>query len=233
MLVLVGTSGYSYKQWKGNFYPEDVRPQDMLRLYSERLKTVEINNTFYRMPSEKMLLGWAEQVPDGFSFVLKASRRITHQKRLKDVGDELTYLLQTSTALGEKLGPMLFQLPPFLKKDASRLGEFLDLLPRRWPAAMEFRDPSWFDDEIYEILRSHGTALVVSDTDKNDPPPLVSTSDLGYLRLRRESYDEGSLKEWADKILGQSWKRAFVFFKHEEDGAGPRMAAELEALLDR
>ena len=163
MRVLVGTSGYSYKEWKGNFYPEDAKPQEMLRLYAEKLSTVEINNTFYRMPSEKVLLGWAEQVPENFSFVLKASRRITHFKRLEDVGEVLSYVLQTATALGQKLGPMLFQLPPDLAKDRPRLVDFLAQLPRKWPVALEFRHASWFDDEVYEALRARNAALVVSD----------------------------------------------------------------------
>ena len=230
MRVLVGTSGYSYKEWKGNFYPEDAKPQEMLRLYAEKLSTVEINNTFYRMPSEKVLLGWAEQVPENFSFVLKASRRITHFKRLEDVGEVLSYVLQTATALGQKLGPMLFQLPPDLAKDRPRLVDFLAQLPRKWPVALEFRHASWFDDEVYEALRARNAALVVSDG-KDDSQPIVSTADYGYLRLRREEYDDDSLRDWARRIGEQPWERAHVFFKHEVDGAGPRMAARLIELL--
>ena len=233
MKVLVGTSGYSYKEWKGSFYPEDAKPQDMLRLYGERLKTVEINNTFYRMPSEKVLLGWTEQVPEDFSFVLKASRRITHQHRLKTGAREsLTYLLQTSMALGSRLGPMLFQLPPNLPKDAARLVDFLALLPNRWPAAFEFRHESWFDDEVYEALRARGAVLVLADNDSDDPPPAIqSTGTFGYLRLRREAYDDEALRAWAERIAAQPWEQAYVFFKHEDAGAGPRLAERFNELL--
>jgi uncharacterized protein YecE (DUF72 family) len=231
MRLLAGTSGYAYKEWKGNFYPEDAKPQDMLRLYAERLPTVEINNTFYRMPSEKMLLDWLKQVPDGFSFVLKVSRRITHQKRLKDAGDEMAYLLQTSAVLGERLGPMLFQLPPFLQKDAGRLDAFLDLLPRGFRAAFEFRHASWFDDEVYGVLRSHGAALAVADSDDDaEPREIVATAGYGYLRLRRESYDDARLADWAGRVAGQPWDRAHVFFKHEGEGVGPALAARFAEL---
>ena len=230
MQFLVGTSGYSYKEWKGNFYPADAKPQEMLRLYGERLQTVEINNTFYRMPSEKMLLGWAEQVGDDFSFVLKASRRITHQKRLKDAGEALAYLLQTSMALGSKLGPMLFQLPPNLPQDTARLTDFLSLLPNRWPAAFEFRHASWFDEGTYEALRSRGATLVVADTDDDDPLSIVPTAGLGYLRLRRETYDDDQLRVWVERIAAQPWDKVYVFFKHEEEGAGPRLAERFKEL---
>ena len=230
MRVLVGTSGYSYKEWKGNFYPEDAKPQDMLRLYAEQLQTVEINNTFYRMPSEKMLLSWAEQVPDDFCFVLKASRRITHFKRLKDAGDVLTYVLQTATVLGHKLGPMLFQLPPNLPKDTARLVDFLTLLPPKWPAAFEFRHKTWFEDEVYDALRERGAALVVTDSD-DESQPIVSTASYGYLLLRREEYDDEKLRDWATRIGEQAWDKAYVFFKHEDEGAGPRLAARFRELL--
>ena len=233
MQVLVGTSGYSYKEWKGNFYPEDAKPQDMLRLYGGRLKTVEINNTFYRMPSEKMLLAWTEQVPEDFSFVLKASRRITHQHRLKAGAQEsLSYLLQTSMALGSRLGPMLFQLPPNMPKDVPRLAEFLELLPNRWPAAFEFRHDSWFDDDVYETLRARGAALVLADNDSDDEPVAIqSTAPFGYLRLRREAYDDAMLRAWVERIASQPWDKAYVFFKHEEAGAGPRLAERFNELL--
>jgi uncharacterized protein YecE (DUF72 family) len=165
MRSFVGTSGYSYKEWKGSFYPEKLPAPQMLRYYAERLNTVEINNTFYRMPTEKVLLQWAEQVPEGFTFVLKASRRITHLKRLKDVDDETAYLLRTASVLGDKLGPMLFQLPPSMKKDIERLRAFLDLLPSRWLAAVEFRHGSWFDDEVSDTLRSRNVALAIAETE--------------------------------------------------------------------
>ncbi|MDO8667094.1 MAG: DUF72 domain-containing protein [Gemmatimonadales bacterium] len=227
MRILTGTSGYSYKEWKGHFYPSDLKADEMLRFYGERLKAVEINNTFYRMPKEKVLLDWAAQVPDGFTFVLKASRRITHIRRLKEVGEEVRYLLQTANVLGRKLGPTLFQLPPNLKKDLPRLTDFLALIPKTWRAAMEFRHESWFDDETYAALRAHDVALVYSDEDEEKEPRFVSTASWGYLRLRRGNYDLG---EWARRVKAQPWTDAFVFFKHEEAGAGPKMAAEFTAL---
>lgn len=234
MQVLVGTSGYSYKEWKGSFYPQDLKEAEMLRFYAERFGTVEINNTFYRMPARDTVTRWAEETPPGFTFVLKASRRITHEKRLSgDTADALSYLFETAGALGPKLGPVLFQLPPFLKKDAARLKGFLSLLPQGKPAAFEFRHPSWFDEEVYGILRSHGAALCSADTDDSgeEGAPLVPTASWGYLRLRRADYGETGLGAWADRIRSQPWDRAFVFFKHEDQGKGPELAARLMSLL--
>jgi len=231
MRVRVGTSGYSYKEWKGTFYPEDLPASEMLRYYAGRHDTVEINNTFYRMPTTKLLEAWAEQVPREFSFVLKAPRRITHQKKLAGAADDTAALLRSAEAMGERLGPFLFQLPPWLKKDAALLGDFLALLPGGTRAAFEFRNASWFDDETYDILRSHGAALAVSDTDGEDEPPIVPTADYGYLRLRRAGYDDSALAAWAERIAAQPWSAAWVFFKHEEAGAGPRLASSFRALL--
>ena len=232
MQFFVGTSGYSYKEWKGNFYPDDARPADMLRLYGERLETVEINSTFYRMPAEKVLLGWAGQVPDGFSFVLKASRRITHQHRLKEgAAESLTYLTQTSMALGAKLGPLLFQLPPDMAKETERLKAFLALLPNRWPAAFEFRHESWDDEEVYEALGEQGAVLVLADKEGVDPPELRPTGNFGYLRLRRANYDDDELRGWVERIGSQPWEKAYVFFKHEDEGAGPRLAERFVELV--
>jgi uncharacterized protein YecE (DUF72 family) len=233
MRIRVGTSGYSYKEWKGTFYPADLQDSQMLRYYAGRLSTVEINNTFYRMPTEKLLVGWADQVPPGFSFALKAPRRITHEKRLQDAGDEVSYLLRTASVLGERLGPLLFQLPPFLKKDLTRLLDFLSLLPPGARAALEFRNASWFDDEVYEALRSRNVALVVSDADEQKPPPLVPTAKFGYLRLRREAYDDRALESWTRWTSDQAWEEAHVFFKHEDAGTGPRLAARFAELLPR
>jgi uncharacterized protein YecE (DUF72 family) len=230
MQVLTGTSGYSYKEWKGSFYPEDLASDDMLRFYGEQFRTVEINNTFYRMPSEKVLVQWGERVPDGFRFVLKASRRITHMQRLKNVDDPLSYLVNNASVLGAKLGAMLFQLPPNMKQDLERLGEFLDLLPKGWPAAFEFRHQSWFDEAVYEALRSKGAALCIADTDDGETP-LVPTGNIGYVRLRREAYDDDALREWAARITSQPWEQAFVFFKHEDAGVGPALARRFEELL--
>jgi uncharacterized protein YecE (DUF72 family) len=232
MTVYVGTSGYSYKSWKGSFYPEDLPDKEMLRYYGERFRSVEINNTFYRMPSEKVLTNWYDQAPTGFAFVLKASRRITHFKRLEDTNEELSYLLRTSSVLQEKLGPSLFQLPPNLKKDLPRLQDFLALLPQGWRAAIEFRHASWFDDDVYETLRSHNVALVIAETDE-DAVPLVATARWGYLRLRREAYDDRQLAEWKERIASQDWSDVFAFFKHEEKGTGPETATQLVQLFGR
>jgi len=230
--VAVGTSGYAYKEWKGTFYPEKLPQDQMLRYYGEQFCTVEINNTFYRMPSEKVVVNWASQVPDAFQFVLKASQRITHQKRLQDAGEELAYFLKTSSVLGAKLGPTLFQLPPNFKKDLARLETFLGLLPNRWRAAMEFRHASWYDDDVFTALRSHGVALCAADTD-DDEAHVVPTAPFGYLRLRREQYGEGDLARWAQRVLEQPWQNAFVFFKHEDQGAGPALAKAFTAHCSR
>ena len=225
MQAFVGTSGYSYKEWKGSFYPEKIAANKMLNYYGQQFNAVEINNTFYRMPSERVLSNWYDEVPEGFSFVLKASRKITHFKRLKpESEDELRYLLKTASVLRDKLGPTLFQLPPNLKKDVDRLQAFLAFLPNRWRAAFEFRHESWFDDDVIGVLRERGCALCLADTDDGDPPAMVDTGSLGYLRLRRADYSDDDLRSWADRIHEQAWDRAFVFFKHEDEGAGPRMA---------
>jgi uncharacterized protein YecE (DUF72 family) len=224
MNLYVGTSGYSYKEWKGTFYPEDLPEKQMLHFYGERFRTVEINNTFYRMPKASMLEAWAAEVPANFKFVLKASRQITHIKRLKDVGDSVAYLLKVAVALKEQLGPLLFQLPPYLKKDTPRLSEFLKLLPPDRCAAFEFRHQSWFDDEIFGLLREHHAVLCIAEAENDLEIPFVSTADWGYLRLRRPDYGDKELKEWGERVRGQNWREAFVFFKHEEEGKGPAMA---------
>lgn len=232
MACFAGTSGYAYKEWRGSFYPADLAEDGMLGHYASRLPTVEINNTFYRMPRESVVLAWADQAPDAFRFVLKASRRITHFGRLKGVESELSYFLQVSQALGSRRGPSLFQLPPNMKKDLPRLTDFLGLLPRGWRAAFEFRHRSWFDDEVYAALQSRNAALCVADQgDDEDATPLVATADWGYLRLRRERYDAAALASWAAQIRAQPWTDTFVFFKHEDGAAGPRFAEELNAIL--
>jgi len=219
-----GTSGYSYKEWKGNFYPADLAATKMLRYYAERLSTVEINNTFYRMPSEKLLADWSAQVPDGFAFVLKVPRRITHDKRLKNAGDDVAYLLKTAAVLGKKRGPFLFQLPPFFRKDLAGLSDFLGLLPDDSQSAFEFRHQSWFDDEVLTVLRAHNASLCVADAETELSIPFVATASWGYVRLRRPDYTDADLREWAKRIQEQPWKEAFVFFKHEEAGKGPQFA---------
>jgi len=224
MRVLAGTSGYAYKEWKGSFYPEDLPADGMLGYYASQFGAVEINNTFYRMPSERILIGWAEQVPDDFRFVLKASQKITHHKRLKDAADEVGYFTRVASSLGPRLGPTLFQLPPYLKKDLPRLEAFLDTLPRRWRAAFEFRHESWFDDDVFAALRAREVALCIADTGEEGDAPFVATAPYGYLRLRRESYTPEDLKQWAVRIGEQRWDEAYVFFKHEDEGAGPALA---------
>ena len=220
-----GTSGFSYKEWKGSFYPEKLPPNRMLEYYSRRLSSVEINNTFYRLPRAEMLEKWAAQVPKDFAFVLKASRRITHMARLKDAGDPLEYLTRTAVgALGDRLGPILFQLPPYLRVDVARLRDFLSIVPEDVRAAFEFRHESWFVDDVYQALADHGAALVTADTGEGEAP-VVETASFGYARLRRPGYGEADLAEWAATLRRPAWSDVFVFFKHEDEGAGPRMAA--------
>jgi uncharacterized protein YecE (DUF72 family) len=225
MNILVGTSGYAYKEWKGSFYPADLPAKQMLRYYGERFRTVEINNTFYRMPSESMLKNWTPEVPANFSFVLKASQRITHQHKLKNADDSVAYLLKVSGALEGRLGPLLFQLPPFLRKDVPLLRDFLALLPKERRAAFEFRHASWFDDEVYEALRAHNAALCIAEAEGDLDVPFVATANWGYLRLRRPDYGDPELSAWVKRVRDQQWQDAYVFFKHEDEGKGPKLAA--------
>lgn len=233
MRVLSGTSGFSYDGWTGTFYPEDLPASERLRYYATKLPAVEINNTFYRMPDAKMVAKWGEQVPDGFTFVLKAPQRITHQKRLVGAGDDLRLLFEAGEVLGSKLGPVLFQLPPFSRKDALKLREFVAILPPDRRVAFEFRHDSWFDEEIYAILRGRDIALCAADTDEvTDPDALVvPTASWGYMRLRRTEYAPGQLTAWAERVEKQAWSDAYVFFKHEDEGKGPRFAVEFRAQL--
>ena len=224
MTLYVGTSGFAYKAWKGGFYPADLPDRNMLGYYATRFRTVEINNTFYRMPSAHVLQAWAAEVPDDFRFVLKASQRITHQQRLRDADDSVAYLLDVAATLAQRLGPLLFQLPPNLRKDAPRLQAFLALLPPQSRAAFEFRHASWFDDEVFALLREHGAALCIADAGGTLEVPCVATADWGYLRLRRPDYGDAELEDWAQRIREQPWQRAFVFFKHEDEARGPQLA---------
>ncbi len=230
MRVLAGTSGYSYKEWKGSFYPEDLPAGEMLRYYAERLAAVEINNTFYRMPKSDVLARWAEQVPDGFRFALKASQQITHRKRLKDAADPVAYFFKVAVTLGDRMGPVLFQLPPNLKKDLARLSDFLAVLPPASRCAFEFRHGSWFEDDVYEALRGGSCALCVAE-DEDLATPWVATTGWGYLRLRRQDYGKEDLRDRASKLLAQPWNEAYVFFKHEEGGTGPKLAEGLTRIL--
>jgi len=229
--ILAGTSGFSYKEWKGSFYPEDLPDAEMLRYYAGKLSAVEINNTFYRMPRSEMLSRWAEQVPDGFLFALKASQQITHRKRLKEAGDAVAYFFKIAVTLGDRMGPVLFQLPPNFKKDLPRLTEFLAVLPPASRCAFEFRHPSWFEDDVFEALKSRGCALCIAE-DEDLATPFVSTAGWGYLRLRRQDYSEEDLRDRAGRLLSQPWSDAFVFFKHEEEGTGPRLAGQFLALRE-
>ena len=228
MRMLTGTSGYSYKEWVGPFYPEKLPASAMLRHYAERLPTVEINNTFYRMPAESLLAEWAQQVPEGFLFTLKVPRRLTHIKRLKGVEADVAELVRRAAALGDKLGMLLFQLPPTLRKDLPRLRDFLAGLPAGPRVALEFRHASWHDDEVHEALRAHGATLCLAETDEG-APPFVSTSSDTYLRLRRARYDEHDLRAWIDCLAAQPLARAWVYFKHDEPLA-PSFALRLDAL---
>jgi uncharacterized protein YecE (DUF72 family) len=220
--LLAGASGYAYKEWKGSFYPDKIRPEDMLASYAARLPTVEINNTFYAMPKATVLAHWAEVTPADFRFAIKAPKRITHVARLNAdaSADAVAYLYKMLGALGAKQGAVLFQLPPFLKKDLPRLDEFLQLLPPGHRAAFEFRNDSWFDDAVYELLRRAGAALCLSEREENAPPPLVQTASWGYLRLRLEQYSQDDLEQWARRIADTAWQEASVYFMHEPTAPG-------------
>ena len=224
MNLYVGTSGYSYKEWKGSFYPEDLPEKQMLHFYGEHFRSVEINNTFYRMPKAPLLEGWAAEVPDNFKFVLKAPQRITHIQRLKPTDDSVSYFLDVAGVLKDRLGPVLFQLPPNLQKDAERLRAFLKMLPPNRRAAFEFRHQSWFDAEVFSLLRDHQCVLCIAEAENDLDIPFESTADWGYLRLRRPDYGDAELQSWIDRVRQQKWQEAFVFFKHEDEGKGPQMA---------
>lgn len=229
MRIRAGTSGFAYKEWKGSFYPEDLKPADMLPYYAARFGSVEINNTYYRMPADAVLVDWAAQVPEGFTFVLKANRQITHFKRLKeDAYEPLDYFCARARTLGDRLGPVLFQLPPNLKKDVPRLRAFLARIADGVRAAFEFRHPSWLDEETYDALRAADAALVIAQTEEGETP-LVATAGWGYLRLRKVDYAKGEVEGWAERVLGQPWSEAYVFFKHEDEGTGPRLATRFLA----
>jgi uncharacterized protein YecE (DUF72 family) len=230
MKIYVGTSGYGYKEWKGKFYPDKISPKEMLRFYSERLSAVEINNTFYHMPTEGVLSSWAEQVPDDFVFALKAPQVITHLKRLRNVGEETEYLFRTLSVLEKKLGPVLFQFPASFHADHPSMKEFLNLVPDNISCAFEFRSPSWLDGEIPDLLRERGHSLCIADTDEDPANEIISTATWGYLRLRRSDYTDAGLSQWMERILSQKWKKAFVFFKHEEEAKGPEMAERFHEL---
>ena len=233
MAVLIGTSGYNYPEWRGTFYPAGFATSKMLPYYAERFSTVEINYTFYRMPSGKTLTGWDTATPAGFCFTLKAPQRITHFARLKDVDEPLRYFIDTARQLGGKLGPILFQLPPNFKQDLSRLEDLFARLPSDLRYAFEFRHASWLDDPVYARLQGKNAALCIADT-AEVTTPMVATADWGYLRLRDEGYVEADLVAWRDRVveLGSRWRDTFVYFKHEESGTGPAFAARMRELLE-
>ncbi|MGH9883917.1 MAG: DUF72 domain-containing protein [bacterium] len=231
--LFAGTSGFAYKQWKGPFYPEKLADAKMLAYYGEHFRSVEINNTFYRMPRENVLRDWAASVPDDFRFVLKASRHVTHLKRLKDP-QPVEYFLKVAAALAEKRGPFLFQLPPNMKKDLERLRTFLSWLPRDVRAALEFRHESWHDEDVFAALREHNAALCIAQSEEEEDAlqtPFVATADWAYLRLRKVAYGPGELEEWAQRIRGPAWGDVFVFFKHEDEGTGPKLAKQFESIV--
>jgi uncharacterized protein YecE (DUF72 family) len=215
--LLAGASGYSFKEWKGSFYPQTIKPDRMLEFYSARLPTVEINNTFYQMPKTAVLENWARSTPESFRFAIKASRRITHMSRLKadTAADSVKYLYRNLEVLGPKRGPVLYQLPPFLKKDLPRLAEFLALLPAGHAAALEFRNESWFVDDVYDALKRAGAALCLSEREDNAPPTLVETATWGYVRLRLETYSDDDLAQWARRLTETGWREIYAYFMHE------------------
>jgi uncharacterized protein YecE (DUF72 family) len=224
MNFYVGTSGYSYPKWKGKFYPKDLPAKGMLRYYGENFRSVESNSTFRGMPKPEVLKRWTQEVLADFKFAIKAPQQITHIKRLKDSKDLLSHVFDVAGVLEERLGPALFQLPPNFKKDTIRLQEFLVLLPNGSRAAFEFRHETWFDEEIFELLKKHKAALCIAEADNELKVPFVSTTDWGYLRLRREDYSDAELKAWVKKVQDQDWSDVFVYFRHEDTAKGPRFA---------
>ena len=233
MELRIGTSGWNYTEWRGSFYPKDMKPAGMLAYYVERFATVEVNNTFYRMPTAAAVTGWAAAAPAGFRFVLKAPQRITHFSRLRDVDEPVRQFCDTARLLGDKLGPLLFQLPPNFKVDAGRLADLLALLPTDVRAAFEFRNATWFADDVYARLANHNAALCIADND-GGATPAVATANWGYLRLRATGYSDDDLRGWLATMrrIGGGWRDAFVFFKHEDEGTGPALARRLRELTD-
>ena len=231
-MIWIGTSGYNYPEWKGSFYPAGLASAKMLPYYAARFPTVEINYTFYRMPTEKLVAGWAAQTPSPFKLTLKAPRRITHDSRLKDCGPAVANFCQVAATLGDKLGTLLFQLPPFLRKDIGLLDAFLTELPPGVRAAFEFRHVSWFDEAVFERLSGRNMALCVADSDKLSTPVRI-TADYAYFRLRDEGYQPDDIKRWADVIAREtaSCQDVFVYFKHEDEGKGPEFATLLMTYL--
>jgi uncharacterized protein YecE (DUF72 family) len=227
-MIWVGTSGYNYPEWKGRFYPQALPASKMLGYYAGRFPTVEINYTFYRMPTEKLVQGWASGTPAPYRITLKAPKRITHDRRLRDCGELVRTFCHAASGLGSKLGILLFQLGPTFKADLPLFDAFLDELPRHAKAAFEFRHPSWLDDAVYERLRARNLALCLADSETRSTP-IVPTANYGYFRLRDEGYTDADLDEWARVIREQQagWEDTYVYFKHEDEGKGPELARQL------
>ena len=233
MNLYVGTSGYSYKEWKGSFYPESIPAKDMLHYYASHFQAVELNNTFYRLPQPSMVDNWKAQVPNNFRFSVKASQGITHFRRLKDAANATRLMLERFAAFEDRLGAVLFRLPPEMKKDIRRLEMFLKNLPTVVPAAFQLEDQTWLDEEVLALLRSHNRVFCVVDTDEMPVSHINRTADWGYVRLRRAGYSDSELKKWIARMRAQEWKDTFVFFKHEGEGTGPKLAAQFLKLANK
>ena len=231
-MIYVGTSGYSYKEWKGSFYPEALPAKEMLSYYASRLHAVELNNTFYRMPQPSMIESWKTQVPEDFRFAVKAPQTITHFRRLNNAGPQTQLMLKTVAALEGRLGAIIFRLPENMKKDLKRLELFLKELPADTPVVFDFRHPTWFDEEVVELLRSQKRVFCMSDIEDLPESYTYKTADWGYVRLRRVNYSEADLKKWVKRIKAQKWKDTYLFFKHEDEGTGPKLAARFIQLTD-
>lgn len=231
MQFFIGTSGYSYSAWKGRFYPPKLRQTEFLGHYAGHFATVEMNNTFYRMPEADDLKSWARQVPAEFRFALKAPRRITHLRRLKNAEEETREFLRTASVLKSRRGPLLFQLPPNFKRDVPRIQAFLKTITRRTTAAFEFRHASWLDAEVFDLLRKKSCALCIADNDDAPDPEIVGTTNWGYIRLRRANYTDRQLRAWIRKIRSQDWDTVYVFFKHEDTGTGPKFGSRFLKLV--
>ena len=233
MEVYTGTSGFGYKEWKGNFYPEDLSAKKMLPFYANRFSTVEINNTFYRMPTATVVASWAEQVPQGFLFTLKAPQIITHIKRLQGVGEETRYFLGVISVLDKKLGCILFQFPASFHKNLKLLEGFIDIIPPKVHCAFDFRSASWFGQDTFDLLGKRKFCLGIEDTDENPINEIHRLTSWGYYRMRRQDYTDRGLKKWAEKFLSQKWEKLFVLFKHEDDSAakGPALALRFAEIV--
>ena len=232
MNIHIGTSGFAHKEWKGSFYPEKIPAKDMLRYYGTQLGSVEINNTFYHMPNGTVLASWASQVGSDFVFALKAPQVITHMKRLQHVSSETGYFFKSLSVLEKKLGPVLFQFPKTFRADPAVLKEFLALVPQGALCAFEFRSPTWRDETTLNLLREKRCSLCIAEDDETPAGEIVSTAAWGYLRLRRNDYNDGDLDQWAERILAQKWDKAFVYFKHEGEVGGAEMAMRFRKIVE-